>query len=50
MRQTTNRCYVRMSENLQRKLRNLVNETLTLGERLMKGGKKMVKKNTNIPP
>ena len=43
------RCYMRMLGNFQRKLRNLMNESFAIGNRLMQGKKNMAKRDTNFP-
>ena len=43
------RCYVRMFENFQRKFTNLMNESFTLRNRLLQDGKRMFKRDSNVP-
>ena len=46
---TFDRCYVMMFESFQRKLTNLMNESFTLRNRLLQGGKRMFKRDSNVP-
>ena len=42
-------CYARMFESFQRKLTNLMNESFTLRNRLLQGGKRVFKRDSNVP-
>ena len=43
------RCYTRMFESFQRKLTNLMNESFTLRNRLLQKGKRVFKRDSNVP-
>ncbi|RVW32374.1 Retrovirus-related Pol polyprotein from transposon TNT 1-94 [Vitis vinifera] len=49
MGHTIDRCYARMFESFQRKLTNLMNESFTLRNRLLQGGKRVFKRDSNVP-
>ena len=49
MEHTVDRCYTRMFESFQRKLTNLMNDLFTLRNRLLQGGKKVFKRDSNVP-
>ncbi|RVW98135.1 hypothetical protein CK203_031853 [Vitis vinifera] len=49
MGHTMDRCYARMFESFQRKLTNLMNESFTLRNRLLQGGKRVFMKDSNVP-
>ena len=49
MEHIVDRCYARMFESFQRKLTNLMNESLTLRNRLLQGGKRVFKRDSNVP-
>ncbi|RVX14566.1 Retrovirus-related Pol polyprotein from transposon RE2 [Vitis vinifera] len=49
MGHTVDRCYVMMFESFQRKLTNLMNESFTLRNRLLQGGKRMFKRDSDVP-
>ena len=49
MRHTVDRCCAKMFESFQRKLTNLVNESFTLSNRLLQGGKRVLKRDSNVP-
>ncbi|KAL6345648.1 hypothetical protein AAG906_017383 [Vitis piasezkii] len=49
MGHTVDRCYARMFESFQRKLTNLMNESFTLRNRLLQEGKRVFKRNSNVP-
>ena len=42
------RCYTRMFESFQRKLTNLMNDSFTLRNRLLQGGKRVFKRDSNV--
>ena len=46
---TIDRCYAMMFESFQRKLTNLMNDLFTLRNRLLQGGKKVFKRDSNVP-
>ena len=46
---TVDRCYAMMFESFQRKLTNLMNESFTLRNSLLQGGKKVFKRDSNVP-
>ena len=46
---TVDKCYARMFESFQRKLTNLMNESFTLRNRLLQGGKRVFKRDSNVP-
>ena len=49
MGHTIDRCYDRIFESFQRKLTNLMHESFTLRNRLLKGGKRVFKRDSNVP-
>ncbi|RVW69235.1 Retrovirus-related Pol polyprotein from transposon TNT 1-94 [Vitis vinifera] len=49
MGHTIDRCYARMFESFQRKFTNLMNESFTLRNRLLQGGKRVFKRDSNVP-
>ena len=49
MGHTIDRCYTKMFESFQRKLTNLMNESFTLRNRLLQGGKRVFKRDSNVP-
>ena len=48
MGHTVDKCYARMFESFKKKLTNLVNESFTLRNRLLQGGKRLFNRDSNV--
>ena len=48
MGHTVDKCYARMLKSFQKKLTNLVNESFTLRNRLLQGGKRLFNRDSNV--
>ena len=46
---TVDICYARMFKSFQKKLTNLINESFTLRNQLLQGGKRVFKRDSNVP-
>ena len=46
---TIDRCYAMMFKSFQQKLTNLINESFTLRNQLLQGGKRVFKRDSNVP-